>query len=326
MLVSLRNRSILGLDRRTALLILTGIMSLFVIWHYSETIPEETYVYSTDFVKPYLSTCSISELPNHRAPLKLYSLCFSDQVFGNPKTIPFLFSVLLFPVTFLLASRICKNYTCGVMACSLLLGSKIIGLLGPTMAFSPDWALLFMGSIYAIYRKPVLVGPLFFGSMAMKGLGFLLTPVLLYWIISADISKKSKIISCVSVGLATIVIFGLWLSGNSLIIQQDGFKVNFDQAGYGLEQILYMFRHDQIQYLLIPVSLVNLFLMRKNPNAKSLLYMSLGWIALVFLLPVFSIYQMYDYRMIPLIIFSGIGCAMIPLNPHFKKIKKFNIQ
>lgn len=324
MQIQLRYRSILDLDQRTALIILAGIISLFVIWHYSETAVPEKFEYSSSIVDRYLATCSLGEMPNMRAPLKLYTLCLSDQVFGNVRTVPFVFTVLLFPVTFLLASRITKNHTCGAIACFLLLGSKIVGLLGPTMAFSPDWALLFLGSIYMIYRHPLLVGPLFLGSMAMKGVGFLVLPILIYWIIRSDTPREYKTISLMSLGAVTMVILGLWLSGNTLLIQQDGFRLNLDQVSYGIGQIQYVFRHDQLQYVLIPISMANLFLMRANHAARSMLYMSVSYLSLVFLLPMFSNYMMYDYRMIPLIVLSAIGCAMVPMNPAIGRLLKFN--
>lgn len=310
-------------NKRSSLILLFALIGVFSVWHVSEVFQPETYQYTTNFVNPYLENCSLLELPDLRAPLKLYTLCFSDQIFGNARIAPFLFTISLFPLTYLLTVKITKSYQAGMLATAILFGSKIIGLLGPTVAFSPDWAVTFFGSIYMIYKKPVLVGPLFLISVAMKGIGVLMLPVILYWILKADITQNSKLVSVTSLLAAFTIVITLWLLGNSQIIQPDGFSYNPDKAPYAISTLSYVFRNDMLQFVFVSLSILNLStLAYKNQSARLLLLMSLGYYSLVLLLPIFSIYMMYDYRMIPLIIFSSIGCAMIPQNPIYDKILK----
>jgi hypothetical protein len=277
----------------------------------------------------HLQDCSLIEEPPIRSPAKFLSLCLSTHL-GNERLIPFLFSAAIIPVVFLLTRIISKNYYVATIASIAMLGSTTLGFLGPTMAYSPDWAFFMLAGMYFLFRKPIFAAPLLFVGIAAKGLVLLVLPALIYVIYSSNLPKRQKILALTSISVVGVLSLSLWGLGHTWLIQENGFRWNVDQVGYAIYQFYYVLRNEYLLWILIPISFANLGMLTfwyKDKFAKSLLVLSAWYYSLVFLLPVFSMYMMYDYRMIPLIGLSSMGFGMSVQNPLFWKIlRKFGVE
>lgn len=255
----------------------------------------------------YLDDCNLLEFPEIRAPLEKWFLCASYQSTGNLDVFAFLFSAGLIPVTFLLARKITKSEKRAYLASGLLLLSPIIGKLGTTGALTSDWAFFFFLSLYMGYKKPALAGPLLIMSIACKALPMLVLPLVIYFVYKSNMPKKKIVMySYVAVGA---IVLSLWASGDSFLIQQDGLRWNVDQWQTALYDMWYVFRSDPAQLALIPISLA-LCYFSKDRMARPVMYLIGSLYSLVFLLPVFSMYVMFDYRMTMLIIFASLGISL----------------
>ena len=287
---------------------MAGIISIFLVLHLGTIQQEEPFRIMNKYQITYLDTCQLDQIPVDRAPLKLYLLCVSEKAFGTPKVIPLILTTAIIPLSYLITTRITKNPIFGVITASILPISKIFSLLGPTGALSADWAFFFLASLYMVYRKPVLVGPLYFVAIAAKGVPLLCLPIFAAWIISSDTTKKQKITAGISLGVATAMVLSVWATGNSQLVQPDGIRMDYSQLD--LHQLYYIFRNDLVMFPIIILSIANCIMQKQ----KMLLFSIIWFYSLVVTIPMFSIYMMYDYRMIPLIEFCAMALGTIPKN------------
>lgn len=272
------------------------------------------------YYEKIISDCSLYEIPNDRAPVKVYLLCLSSTLFDSIQILPFLTSLGILPVSFMVMRKITKSYAASSLTVTMLLTSEVYSLLGMTASLSADWVFFMLLSIYFMYTKPVLSGPFLLLSIGAKALSLVMVPVLLYWNYKADIPKRQKKINFISIGLIVLFVCGVWLGGDSLILQQNG--LSFDLGDLDFNALGFMFRHDLAVMLIIPVSLINLGVMafRYKHHEARMLFVSILWLySLVLILPVFTIYMMYDYRMILMIVFVMMGFGMISVNPWLRK-------
>lgn len=303
------NAYILRLGRKHSLIILGVVIGVFAALHSGNLGTVENYDIMKFYHEYYLDSCSLDQMPELRAPLKLYTLCLSEKIFHDTRIIPFVFTIGLFPITWLLSLRLFKSYFVANVSSSLLLCSKIIGLLGTTGSFSSDWVFFFLGSIYLMYRLPLASGPLLFASLASKGLPMLMLPVLLYRNFhDHTIPKRARILNLTSIGAVSGIVVSLWLSGNMQFLQPDGF--DFSISKLNLYSMVYVFRHDVLVFPILALGFTGFWITRKKRESLIMLVSSAWFYLLVPLLPVFTIYSMYDYRMIPLIVFASMGAGV----------------
>lgn len=265
--------------------------------------------------KTYLDTCDLAKWPEPRGPMKAWFLCSSKTIFGNVNIVPFIFTTGLIPMTWLLATKIMHSQKRGLIAASLLFLSPILSYLGTTAALSSDWAFFFIMSLYLSYKRPEFAGVAYFISIAAKGFPMLLLPFMVWFVLKSTNQKKRTAV--ISLCAASALVWIIHLSGYYGIIQQDGLSYNPENLGEAVQNLWFVFRGDPIQYVLMPLGVASLILSR-NPIRLALLGMILWYYSLVFLLPVFSFYTMFDYRMIPMIILVAISVSMLP-----KKVKSF---
>lgn len=282
------------------------ITSIFVLANYHNI----TNPINTDYgavPRSYLDTCHLLQFPETRAPLKAWMLCVSEKYLGDINFIPFAFATGLIPLTFLLIRKITHDQRSALIGSGLLLLSPIISYLGTTASLSTEWVFFMLLSAYLAYRQPKLAGVAFFASVAAKGLTLVLLPFLVWWIIKSDIKNKTH--ALVSLGCAAVVIGLISFFGYNSIIQQVIFGFYPDEIAQAAYDTWFVFRSDPLQFVLVPLGII-LSLQSKNPIGKPLGIMMAFYWSLVFLFPIFSFYMMFDYRMIPLIIFAAISIGM----------------
>ena len=296
------------------------VLSLFVLIHWNSISDTENYNYYTGYLKPYLKSCQPLTWPDARAPLKLADLCISEKFLGNEHVLPFLFSFGVVVLSYLLTFEITKSYPRSILVSGLLLCSTILGWLGPTASFSAGWAFYFMASMYTIHKRPEIVGILFFMSIASKGITFLLLPIMIWYIFKAGTKNKER--ALVSLGTAFGIVIVLWAMGDHNIIQHD--SMMFDISRIDWNNLVYVFRSDPIQYVMLPVSTALLATSRHH-LAKPILAFNLFYYSLILLLPIFSVYGMFDYRMIPQIVFMAIGVSLFDADRLVKPFKRLLI-
>ena len=309
----LRNSSI---EKYTPFIILGMIMVIFVGLQYNQLDMLYLTPYDEGFIKPKLDKCNLNEIIQYRAPVKLLILCSSNEIFHNPRTIEFMLVILTFPLIYGITKEITKNRYVGLVSCGILLFDRIFSLQSFTIYGSSEWVFFFLMAVYSAYKLPYFTGLFLLLSISSKGLMLLFVPFLLILIWKAVISKKYKKINVISILIIVVTIIIVTFFIGEQLLQKISLNINVAKLDQALLTMIYIFRDDP-NYLIVifPASVIGLILTsRHNPVSRILLAMILTFYFLVFALPLLSDYSMFDYRMIPMIVFSVIGIGVFISN------------
>lgn len=292
------------------------ILGAFVSASYPALVAPLDERWDRDYVIPSIADCNNGMAPDQRAVLKFYQFCASQYVFGNPKIIPFAESIGLVILSYLITCMITKARYAGLMASAVLVSSAIFSQNAAMTSFSEEWAFFLMSALYLSFRRPELAGPLYFLSFFAKGITLLYAPFLIYMIISSKSPKRARAIAVSGIVLA-IVVAAIWTVyvGNNILQTQVPIGFQSERNIWIiLANPLWNFtgeKQDQpMLFFFIPVTGLGLYLLRRIPEARGMLYFMVYLFSLQILIPMFSGYGMGDYRNVPLIFIVSVGFAM----------------
>lgn len=295
----------------TPIVILGVIMMLFIVLQYEQLNTRYVTPYDEGFIKPKLEKCNFTEIIQYRAPLKLTILCSSNELFGNPRILEFVLVVGIFPLVYLITRKITQNDYAGLVSCGVLLSDRIFSLQSFTIYGSSEWLFFFLVALYCMYKNQYLIGVFLLLSFASKGMMLMFVPVMMLWLWKIDIPKRARIIGLASMSVAVIVTLSITFLLGEQLLQK--ISINFDSESIDklLTGMLYVFKDDTNYLLLImPVSIIGLAIARKNKISMVILIFILTFYSSVIILPMLSSYNMFDYRMTPMIILSVIGIGI----------------
>src|SRR5437867_6060425 len=197
------------------------VMLGFTAYDLPQIETNDTYADYDIVEKPYLDTCSLTSLPHldytnpdnnvrtietARNPLNWYLDCIGHKLFnGYNNVLPFLFSVSIIPVTYLLTYSITHKRIAGLVAGGMITLNPLFYDWSSSVTYDQGWALFLLLSIWLVYRAPLLSLPAYLGSILAKGLAIADLPVYLYTVIKSQHSLETKIGICVMLSLVAIV-------------------------------------------------------------------------------------------------------------------------
>lgn len=268
------------------------------------------------FVKPYIESCSIFEIPQERALLKFYQFCLSNELFGNPKIISFAESIGILFLVYLIANKITKSNYAGLIASMFLISSSIFVNNATALGFSTEWVFFFLLSVYMVYKRPELVGVFYILSLFSKGMGFLYIPVMFYFIYKSDIPNRNKKIAMLSLAaIIPVSVFYTLFVGNHLFQTNVFIGFNFDDILVKLYNPVWNFTQEVNDSLMLniilPLALLGLWKTRKQNSLNKVFFVFIIYLfTMQIWLPLFSDYPIGNYRMVPMVVFLVIGFVL----------------
>lgn len=230
----------------------------------------------------------------------VYTILASKTLTGNYHTFPIISSIVLLVVTYLFSLKITQNRLASLVSVIILEFSKTFMWYSDDIAY-PNFFLVFL--LLAIYPfKKSFIKPIsFIISFIMKAEALAFLPLVI-------IREKDRRIKFVYIGIAGIVgLITILLNW----VRFDG-TINTTNALY--PQIgLYLLDQDMwILSLLTPVTIL-LFILRKNKvEWSSYLLGAMGYCLLFqYILPIFTTYNAFGYRMLPFVVFFSLSTALI---------------
>jgi len=236
----------------------------------------------------------------------------STQIFDNVKVIPFLASISLLVLTYFITIEITKKRFAGIVSFAILLSSGVFLHYDTGIAYPNFWILLYLFSLYLIYKKWLTSPISFVLSILTKIMTVAFFPMTVFFIYRASISKQNKIRLLILYG----VIFGLGI----IFVYFTGFSLfggggNFDSHDFwgGFNSIHMALRFDPLVVLFMLPLIVGLFFKSRNGfrEADSITFLILGMLLSAILIPAFSGAINAPYRFVPLVIFFAMGVGML---------------
>ena len=242
-----------------------------------------------------------------------FLLYVSQEFLHNVKIIPFLASIALVFLTYLLTVKISQKRFAGLVATVILLQSHTFLRYDTTATYNNFWTVFYLASLYLIYVKWPLSPLAFVASVFSKALSIAFIPMTLFFAIRSKTKAKTKIgivVSFIIVIVAAIV--ALLIAGG--LGYGQSLKA-FDGLDFvsGLTTWAYQLRIDGLVLLfLLPVT-VGLFIKSREgkTEAESILVLIAGILLSVPLLAGFTEFNIQPYRWIPLIAFFAIGVGTL---------------
>lgn len=298
----------LNQNKKLCLVLVILTTGVFTVTNLHTIYEKETFPDYFDNVKPFLDHCSISKLPDMRGSLKWYEICFSDKIFGNARVIPFLVSIAIIPLAYMFAVMLTRSRFIGLVTITLLVQSPNFYLFSTTATYEQSWVLLLLVSWIIVLKKPQLVLIPFILAIASKSLALIYLPatlLLVKW-------KNKNDTALITLGF--IFAIGIaWIFYNPTILVGSKFDFRPDELVSGL---LYFFELINSDYMtgtfliIVPIGLVML-IQRKVEIAKIPLIFLLTGIFSVPLIQGFTDQLQHAYRLVPFVIFEGIGSGLL---------------
>ena len=243
--------------------------------------------------------------------VRMFLLDTSQKIFQNIKFLPFVASILVILLTYLLTVQITEKRFAGIIAILVLIQSQTFLRFDTVAVYENFWILFYLLSMYVI-KKQWILSPIFyilsFFTKAFVAPYFIMT---LLFATRTSISTRKKFFLLISyvtiIGISALVIF----SGDTIypnVIQIDSSKFFIGIATFGP-----LLRYDFLLLLTILPVVVGLTFLTKNhvKEVDSILFFLLGTLLAGPILIMFTnFYEILPYRYIPLIIFFAIGVGL----------------
>jgi hypothetical protein len=235
----------------------------------------------------------------------------SLNVFGNYTTIPFIASISLLILTYLVTVEISKKRFAGIVAMVIVLQSQIFLIYDTTITYANFWVVFYLFSIYMIYKKWPLSSFSYLLSIISKTFTATFLPMTLFFIFRSNIPRQKKIRLLITygiiavVGIAAFVIIGVGF--------QAAPEFSYHKFLAGFTAFSSQFRFDGLIIMLLLPLTVGLFIVSRNgvKDADSILFMFLGMFLIAVLLPSITHFTNNPYRWVPFVVFFGIGVGTL---------------
>ena len=243
--------------------------------------------------------------------VRMALLVSSLEIFQNIKILPFVASISLLIVTFLIASQISHKRFSGIIAMLVLLQSHTFLHFDTVAVYENFWILFFLLGLYLINKKWQLSSGLYLLAIFTKAFIFVFFLSSIFYIYRAEISSRKKIWTICSYGVAALIILVIFSFGDS--IYNDIIAVSDSEFFLALNTLGYTLRYDIFIILsLLPLT-VGLFLTSRRGilQADSILVLILtSLLAGPFISMLTEFYFVLPYRFLPLIVFVAIGIGV----------------
>jgi len=235
----------------------------------------------------------------------------SMEVFGNYRMIPFIASIGLLVLTYFITTEISQKRFAGIVSVVIVLQSGTFQTYDTSITYANFWVLLYILSLFSIYRWWPISPTSFFLSLFSKPLTFAFFPMTLFFIYRVKMPNKKKIALASS--------YGILLIGIIILIQNTGFfpdTISFDSHDFwrAFNAFSYQLRFDALIVIFLLPLTIGLFISSRKKGivqADSILVLIMGMLLVQPILSALTINVSEPYRFMPLVIFFAMGVGTL---------------
>lgn len=326
-------RRILAFDasKKVSILALVSLLAIYAGFSVSEILQEETF---TDYeqLRHDVETWPNEEVgivgASYLLAIDYILFWMSLYVFGNIRLVPFLASIALLFMVYLLTKEMARKRLAGLVAMVVLMQSSTFLAFDTVVSYDNFWVLFYILSIYMILKhrqkvwgrfSPVL----YYLSIASKPLAAIFVPASLHFIYKTEfVSKKQKLVAAIPY-LAFSAAMPVLVAGR-VVVSSFGFDTGlFWDVINGWPVLLAL---DGFFFVLLLPLIVALYL--KVRRGVVLAESIIVFIMLNLWIPPFLTGSIgvanTAYRAVPLLVFFSIGIGMLMANDEARKETGFS--
>ena len=294
------------------------LIGLYIIFSVGELFDGQFQPDYIERVKDWIENFSFTEFeteglnaPGWGSYLHIVFGVVSVKVFDNVQVIPFLASIALLVLTYFITFEITKKRFAGIVAFVIVLQSGVFLHYDTGITYPNFWILLYLFSLYLIYKKWPASPVSFVISIFTKIMTVAFLPMTLFFIYRASISKQNKIRLLILYG----IVIGLGIIFFSFTNSNSSGSGEFDSHDFwgGFNAIHQSLRFDPLVLLFMLPLIVGLFFVSRNgfKEADSITFLILGMILSAIFIPALGGAINVPYRFVPLIVFFAMGVGIL---------------
>ena len=254
--------------------------------------------------------------------VRMILLLTSLEVFQNVKLLPFLGSIALLLVTYILTNEITKNRVAGIISMLFLLQSYTFLRYDSFAMYENFWVVFYILSLYLIYKKFFTSAISYALSILTKAFTAIFLPMSIVLILYSNLSTKRKISLLVTYAIMFTIIIVIWSVDAS--VYDNIIRIDFNQILTAIAKTSYQLRFDTLFLVgLLPLTIGLILKAKNNSNfAVPILFLITGSIFAGAIVEMLSAhFVILPYRFVPTIVFFAIGIGIL-----FNQQKEGNLE
>ena len=297
-------------SKEITILTIIVILGFYILFTVPELFVEEWWPDYHTFIDPGLDDWTIDRVfKGYGYHVKNFLLSSSNNIFGKYQIIPFIASIALLILTYVITTNITRKRFAGIVSMVVLLQSGTFLIYDTSAVYSNFWVLFYLLSLYVIIKKWYFSAPVFILSLFSKPLSALFVPMTFFFIYRSDMSTRNKIFTfasyvvVISIGLGVMLHYSILLP---TVFESHDFWKAFNSFSFQL-------RFDGLILMFILPLIFGLFVAaRKNVlHADSMLVLIMGMLLSQPIIAAFTVHWSEPYRFMPLITFFAIGVGIL---------------
>ena len=254
--------------------------------------------------------------------VRMILLITSLEVFQNVKLLPFLGSIALLLVTYILTNEITKNRVAGIISMLFLLQSYTFLRYDSFAMYENFWVVFYILSLYLIYKKFFTSAISYALSILTKAFTAIFLPMSIVLILYSNLPIKRKISLLVTYAIMFTIIIVIWSVDAS--VYDNIIRIDFNQILTAIAKTSYQLRFDTLFLVgLLPLTIGLILKAKNNSNfAVPILFLVTGSIFAGTVIEMLSAhFVILPYRFVPTIVFFAIGIGLL-----FNQQKEENLE
>ena len=296
---------------RIALMVLGVMIGTYAILSVGEIESQDIWDDYKRIVKPALESWTPDNARLSDDTLEYFFGYVSMEVFDNYKAIPFISSIIILFLTYLVTVQITKKRFAGIVSLVLVFQSSNFLTYDTTVTYPNFWILFLLLSLYFVFKSWPLSPISFVTSVLAKSLSMGFLPIIIPFIALLDIPRRKKI--KLFLAYLAAIVFGVIAFFTLEPISIGTFSFSSFGLLNGFATFASQFRYDYVIVMFLLPLVVCLFLASKKgiSNANSVMVLIGGMLLLTALVPAFTTFTNTPYRFLPLVFFFAIGVATL---------------
>ena len=254
--------------------------------------------------------------------VRMILLITSLEVFQNVKLLPFLGSIALLLVTYILTNEITKNRVAGIISMLFLLQSYTFLRYDSFAMYENFWVVFYILSLYLIYKKFFTSAISYALSILTKAFTAIFLPMSIVLILYSNLPTKRKFSLLVTYAIMFTIIIVIWSVDAS--VYDNIIRIDFNQILTAIAKTSYQLRFDTLFLVgLLPLTIGLILKAKNNSNfAVPILFLITGSIFAGAIVEMLSAhFVILPYRFVPTIVFFAIGIGIL-----FNQQKEGNLE
>ncbi len=299
-------------SKKVSILVILVLLSIYIAGTVEELKVEESFGDYTA-VKEQVLSWNIDEIyKGFDFHLRFFLLGSSLNLFENIRVIPFIASISLLILTYLITLEMSKKRFSGLVAMTILLQSPVFLKYDTTATYENFWTLFYLLSLYLIYKSGPISPILYVLSIFSKPITAIFFPMTFFFIYRANILRKKKIRVAL---LYSVIIIGAAIAVVGFNINIATTDVEFVERFFwdGYVSMSFQIRSDVLVILFILPVVIGLFVASRKGilQAESVLVLIVGMLFSAPMVTGFTDITNQPYRFIPLVVFFAMGVGML---------------